>query len=251
MQKHRFTIYWFVIVLVAINLQACGSIQQMIQGSPTPTPTLTLTETPTLTPTSTPKPTSTPLPTATPNLAATQQYEAFFSLVQKYYDAKYIPSLKGKYYRLDDYSDSLAKEGNYRWATLGKKVSNFMLKSRVTMSTANKLSPATGGGIVFRTLGDFVDAVYIKQGGSAFYLTNNTSFYNQYYGGFSNPAEFDLVLIANEKNIRLYIDGKEALVYETFLDTYAGDLGFTVVSGSNDDYGSRCDFKDTELWVIK
>jgi hypothetical protein len=253
MQIHRFTSYWFVITFVAFNLQACGSIQQIIQGSPTPTPTETptLTFTPTLTPTPTLKPTPTLTSTATPNLVATQQYEAFLPLVQKYFDAGYIPSMNGTYYQLDDYSDSLAKRGNYQWATLGMNVTNFIIKSRVTMSTANKSAPETGCGIVFRTIGNFLQAVYIAQDDKAYFVVHNQINDQHYFNEIPNPAEFELILIINERYIKFYIDGKEALVYETYIDTHAGDLGFTVISGSNEDYGSRCDFKNTELWVIK
>jgi hypothetical protein len=246
MQIHRFTSYWFVI--------ACGPIQQLIQGSPTPTltETPTLTSTPTLSPTPTPKPTSTPTSTATPNLVATQQYEAFLPLVQKYFDAGYIPSMNGTYYQLDDYSDSLAKRGNYRWDTVAGNIENFILKSHLTMSTANAYAPETGCGIVFRTLGEgVVEAVYVGQDDKVHYIVNNTISHEQYFNQISNPAEFDIILIANDRFIKFYIDGKEALVYETYIDTHAGDLGFTVISGSNEDYGSRCDFKNTELWVIK
>jgi hypothetical protein len=246
MRKYFYATPWFVIVLLAVNSLACSSIQKIIQESPTPTPTATST----LTPTSTPKPTFTPTSTATPNLAATQQYETFLSLVQKYYDAKYIPSVEGTYQHLDDYSDSYAKVDNYRWATVGSEVRNFIIKSHVTMSTANKLSPKTGCGFVFRTLGDFVNVVFIRQDGTAHYGTNDQTFFARDYRNISNPEEFDLVLIANENNIRFYIDEKEVLVYKTFLETYVGDLGFAIVSGSDDDYGSRCDFTNTELWVI-
>lgn len=252
MRKHRFVIAGCILAFLAVTLQSCNSIQQILQGTPTPTATLTptLTATPTLTPTSTPTPTFTPTSTATLDLAATQQYEVFFPLVQEYYAAKYISSTEGTYYRLDDYSDSLAKQGYYHWTTLGMHVRNFVLRSHVKMSTANEMSPSTGCGLAFRAMGSYTDAVYVKQGGSVFYLTNNTIWYKQYYGTFPNPAEFELVVIANETRIRVYVDGKQALVYGTFIGTYAGDLGFTVASGSNENE-SRCDFTNNELWVVK
>ncbi len=250
MRKHHCITAWLAIVFLAVYLQACTSTQPLIQGTSTFTPTLTATLPPTLTltPSSTPLPTSTS--TATPDLAATQQYEAFFQLVQQYYAAKLIPSTGGTYYRLEDHSDSLAAVNRYRWKTVGMKVRNFILKSHIKMSTENEFSGSTGCGFVFRAFGAYTDAVYVKQGGSVFYLTNNTIWFKQYYKTFSNPAEFDLLLIANETRITAYVDGKQALKYGTFIDTYPGDLGFTVSSGS-DKNKSQCEFTNNELWVVE
>ena len=253
MQARRFTLFYLAIILFGLNLQSCSTVQQMIQGTPTFTSTATLTTTPTLTatPTSTLTPTETPSPTVTPNLLATQQYEAFFPVVQQYFDLGYIPTLDGDFYVLDDYSDALAKKGYYSWGTMGKKVRNLIMKSHLTMLTANKASAETACGIVFRVTGDYANVVFVGQNGVAFYGTNNQTFHSSRYGISSNPAEVDLVLLVNEQNIRLFIDGEKALVYDTFLDTYVGDVGFTVLSGSNDDFGSRCTFTNNGLWVIR
>ena len=175
MQTHRLTLLCLTIILLGVNLQSCSSVQQMLQGTPTFTSTATLTTTPTLTatPTLTLTPTETPSPTVTPNLTATQQYENFYSIVQENYDAGYISSLNGNYFQLDDYSDSYAERGYYRWQTIGADIRNFILTSHVTMSTANHLSYGTACGFVFRVLDDFASAVFIGQEGKAFYTTNN------------------------------------------------------------------------------
>lgn len=246
MQKHRSITTRFAFVILAIPLLACGFSQQILPE--TLTPTLTLTRT--LTPTSTPKPTSTPRPTATANLAATQQYEEFLPLVQEYHDAKLIPSTEGNYHRLPDYSDALAQANYFQWATVGKVTRNFILRSHVKMSTENEFSASTGCGFVFRAFGDYTQAIYVKQGGSIFYLIDGTIWHKQYYKTFSNPTEFDLVFIAHETRMNIYVDGNPAFTYGTFLDTRAGDLGFTVTSGS-DENESQCEFTNNELWVIK
>ena len=72
-----------VCVVVSLILTACGA------STPVATPTASATNTsipPTFTPTITLTPTETPIPTATPNLAATQQYEDFFPIVQKLFE---------------------------------------------------------------------------------------------------------------------------------------------------------------------
>lgn len=246
MRKHRSLIAWFAFVLLAAPLLACNFSQQIVQETSTPSPTSTAT----LTATSTPRPTYTPRPTATPNLAATEKYEEFLSLVEKYHDAKLIRSTDGAYHQLPDYSDALAQANYYSWATVGQSALNFILKSHVKMSTEGEFSASTGCGFVFSTLGDEAEALYVKQGGSVFYLSNSTIQFKEYYRTFSNPAEFELILLVNQGWIRAYVDGNRALEYRTFKSSIPGDLGFTVTSGS-DENASQCEFTNSELWVIK
>jgi hypothetical protein len=245
MQKPGPIMSFFIVALILVSL-ACSSAQQMIQGTPTPTLTSTLT----LTPTSTSTPTFTPTFTSTPNLTATQQVEAFLPLVQSYFDQGLIPTTDGIYRRLDDHVDSLAVENNYRWFKMGLDIRNFIIKSHITLTTAD-LSPKSGCGIAFRVLEDFANVVFLAQDGNAYYMTNNEVFYNQYYGKAANPAEFDIVFVAKENKLTLYVNEKEALTYETFLETYVGDIGLTVLSASDKGFGTRCEFKDNELWVIE
>lgn len=255
MRTYRSTLLFLTIILLGINLQSCDSVQQMIQGTPTFTSTATLTTTPTLTatPTLTLTPTETPSPTVTPNLTATQQYENIYSIVQENHDAGYIPSLNGNYFQLDDYSDSYAERGFFRWQTIGADIRNFILTSHIIMSTANHLSYRTACGFVFRVLPDnYADGVFIGQEGKAFYTRNNYIFYTSSFGNVTNPMEFDVVLVVFEKNIQFHVNDKLALEYEyeKFMTVYRGDIGFTVLSGSDEDYGSQCDFSNTQLWEI-
>lgn len=253
MQAYRFPLLCLTVIILSVNLIACGSVQQMIQGTPTPTYTSTSTSTPTFTqtPTATITPTNTPTPTITPNLTATQQYTDFYQLVQKHYDSGRLPSLNGQYYRLEDYSDSYDLKGYYRWQIVRNNIRNFILKSHITMSTDSGSSPDTGCGFAFRVVGSFAEAVFVGQDGNSFYIAGETEFDTGYFGSVSNPVELDLVLIVYENRIWSYVNDKAILDYEGFLDPSSGDLGFTVLSGSSQGTGSQCDFKDNELWIIQ
>lgn len=239
--KQHLVLQWFIVSLIAINLQACDSVQQLIQGTPTSTSTPI--------PTATTRPSITPSPTSTPNLAATQQYESVFALVQGYFKDGNVPSMNTAPIYLQDYSDSLAEDGSYQWATVGLNVKNFILSTHITMTTANSLSIRTGCGIAFRDHDRFHDIVYVQQNGKASYIFSTFKESAQYFGEVSNPAELDYVLIVKGKSVVLFIDGKQALTFDRSVEV-AGDVGFTIVSGSNEDFGSRCEFKDTVLWTI-
>ena len=244
-----------LLVVMGFNMQACGTIQEMMQGTPTSTPTLTytptLTPTSTLTPTVTFTPTSTPIPTATPNLVATQKTEEFSDVAGNYFDATFLDTVYGEYYFLDDSIQNLAKVGYYQWETDNLDVRNFILRADVRMSTANKPSNSTGCGIVFRTVGNFVESIMVQQDGYLYYGAGDTNFNSRYYRKFDNPAEFELVLVVNEKIYETYIDGTKALNGDSILDPSKGGIGFAVQSGSDDDFGSQCNFTNIDLWAIK
>src|SRR5687767_8052465 len=106
-----------ICLALTLMLSACGA------SAPAATSTLLATVTstamPTLTETATATPTKTPKPTAAPNLAATQQYEDFFALVQQIHEAGQIPGTDGKYLELDDYRDEVANKLSYEYAETG------------------------------------------------------------------------------------------------------------------------------------
>src|SRR6185436_18546629 len=90
-----------VCLALMMVLSACGT------SAPVATSTLPATVT------STAAPTLTATVTATPNLAATQQYDDFFAVVQKIHEAGQIPSMDGEYLELDDYRDEVAVKLSY------------------------------------------------------------------------------------------------------------------------------------------
>lgn len=250
MQKDYRLLKIFIIVILGINLQACGSIQQMIQGTPTFTPTITPTPTLTATATLTSTPTRTPTSTATPNLVATQKVEEFSELMKKYFDADFLATVDGQYYQLEDSNQVLAKKGYYQWTTYGVNVRNFILRTNVRMSTANKISASTGCGIVFRSVGNFVESIIFVQDGYVYYGAGKSNFNSRYYGKTDNSSTVQMVLILNEKKYEFYVDGKLALDGDSVIDPSKGDVGYAVQSGSNEDFGSQCSFTNTDLWAI-
>src|SRR5688572_24322123 len=104
-----------LISALALILSACGAVAPAATPTIAATVTPTKTGAPTLTPTNTAIPTRTPRPTITPNLAATQQYEEFFAVVQKIHGAGQISTTDGKYVELDDYQDEVASKLSYSW----------------------------------------------------------------------------------------------------------------------------------------
>lgn len=265
MRKFHLVLQWFLVLMLGLNLQACGSIQQMVQGTPTFTPT----SSPTVTATSTPIPTQTPTPTITPDVAATQQYEAFSSLVQTYYDAGQISTTAGQYMRLDDFSDELATDFGYRWTKTNVVAKDFIIRSDLEWSTAIRANYA-GCGYIFRQLSDqyyymiALDAAsgvllsYIKDGTDA---KGGLAPLNYSIGAIervelpkmgSDLHQATFTLIVNGDSAYTYINNVFYSKYELKTNwlTESGPLSYLILSGSSIGYGTRCKITNSEAWII-
>ena len=263
------TLGFLIIVLLSVNLQACSSVQQMIQGTPTFTPTVTLTPSPTFTVTSTSRPTKTPTPTITPNLAATQQYLEFTSFIQKAYDAGQISTTEGRYKQVNDFSDELAMNYGYRWLPTGVKAKNFIVRAEFNWEVAN-LKNFSGCGYIFRQISQdyyYLVALDASNGTLLTYASTgadglgnlsliHTSLLpvkkNQLPDMGSNPYQATFTLIVNEGNAYTYINNNFFTEYRLKSDTvdWSGDLASMVLTGSETDFGTRCEITNAEAWII-
>ena len=243
MYKSYFFLCCIFALFLIFGLQACSFGQVSVQ----PTPTVTHTETASPTATLTLTPTITPSPTATPNLVATQQYETFMERIQQFYEQGYILSTKGSYQHLEDYSDSYAKAEYYQWKQVVADAKSFILRSDLTMQTVNLTFPRGGCGFIIHGF----DMLMLSQKGNVYKFDPIFGVGNSNYLGESfNPWSVEIVLIYSEENAWLFVDGKEKLKANlTYPST--NDLAFAVISGSNDDYGTRCDFKNIDFWTIE
>jgi hypothetical protein len=258
----------FVVILMGINLQACGSIQQIIQGTPTFTPTVTLTPSLTATATSTMTPTITPSPTITPNLTATQQYENFVALVQKFHDAGQIITTRGDYQKLDDFSHELALTYGYQWTSTGLDSKDFIIRADFDWEVANQKN-YSGCGYVFRETADSqyyitaLDALngvfftYTRLGSVPFGPATVLTFTvpaakkSKLPDMGDNPYQAKFTLIVNEYKAYTYINDEFFSEHNLKQDrlTNPGPLSFMVLTGSATDFGTRCKISNVEVWI--
>jgi hypothetical protein len=226
------------------------------------TPTATATATPIpATPTNTPKPTLTPRPTRTPNVIETQNYEDIFDDIQKYKDEGLISTTDGEYTVLDDFSETMAQRGWLNFWFFDFTVKNFVYKSHVNWSTSDQTSDTSGCGIVFavQPKGDKYDYYGVV-------LDKSRIFFSTTYGGyyydmgktrgtgkldFGNPAEADFTLIVNDYKAFVYVDGEFIGEYTLSKDReLAGQFGYGIISGTNHDYGTRCEITNSRIWKL-
>jgi hypothetical protein len=210
------------------------------------------------TPTNTPKPTSTPRPTATPNVAATQQIEDFNSTLQSFMDQGYVAGSEGDIAQFDDFSQDWAQLGWYQWSPLEDVQSDFVFKGHISWSTASATPEISGCGITFG-LQENQDhyAVFIDKSRILFLMGRGANVYNvgktrgSGHLNFGSPAEADLVVSVKGQSAYVSVDG-DVTEYTLSADqTTRGVFALSVLSGTNKDYGTRCEMTDILLWTAK
>lgn len=241
---------------------ACG------QASATSTPTETATEPPVvLTPTETKVPTSTPRPSATPNIAATQQMEDAQARVQSYVDAGYLDSSAGKLVTLDDYQTELAKIGylDFAFAGYDNAIKNFAVWANVKWESAGPVALPyySGCGFSFRIDDKTFDGYTAMLTNDRILMTYCNSSINRCGEigktkgtgvlKMGNPAEATMEMVVRDAHAYILVDGQFIGEYTLFEDKLIdpGFLIYSVISGTNKDYGTRCEITDSNVWVVK
>lgn len=247
--------------LFILILSACGIASSLPTASQTPT--LAATETPASTATKPSTPTTTPSPTITPDLAATQQYEDFFSLVQKYHDAGQISTTEGEYVELEDYQHAVANKLSYDWTETGVMAKNFIIRADFEWSNAVNTINISGCGFVYRSQSNGDHYLVILDASSGVKLASSTDRGTYSMGSPQNgdqilsdfgsgPYEANFTLIVNEFKTHVYVNDVYQGEYQ-LLDyriTESGTLGNAVLSATDEGYGTRCKMTNVRAWII-
>ncbi|MCE9644850.1 MAG: hypothetical protein K8S20_02535 [Chloroflexi bacterium] len=246
-RKNQYPLTTLILVLVLVSL-ACGA-------QPTPEPTATAT----VVPSKTPRPSATPRPTITPNLAATQRMTDLNAEAQSYFDKGYLMTAKGRFTELDDFNEEWAQLGWYNWWILDNKADDFYMSAHFKWSSAYKNSDISGCGFIFgiqdnndhyavfldRSRILFIDADMSSGGGRPLGTTRGTNLVT-----FDDNTEADFAVIV--KGTYSYVLVNNEVVGEYTLAQSRplyGNLGLTLLSGTNKDYGTRCEMTELHLWV--
>lgn len=242
----------------------------------TPEPTATATNTPTVTPT----PTQTPNTTATASAAtqaarsATQAANKTATAVsaqatQSAIDAVWaqlaadesITYKQGSTYDIDDFEESWAQRGWYQWWSFDYTMSDFVIMSHVEWEIPEDSNFGTGGcGFVIRIKDNdnhlviFLSPQDFPALGAMTY--NGFSYQSFHWQNPKNPivstipdaitGSSDFLVIAEKEFVTAYVDGVK--IYQWYVSlTSPGDMGYTLVSGTNKDFGINCKFTNTTV----
>lgn len=247
----------FLFILVSL---ACATFQP--KPTSTPEPTSTLAPSPTATQTRRPSPT--PRPTRTPNLAATEHAEELAVEVQSYFDQGYLTTTAGVFREFEEFREEWAQLGWYSSWLFNETASDFYMAAHFKWSSAYRNADVSGCGFIFALQNNenrdhyavFLDRsqVYFVETGyyyQPFRPTRGTGRVN-----FANPAdqpvEADFTLIVKDAYAYVLVDGEVVGEYTLSQSrNLEGRLGLALLSGTNKDFGTRCEMTDLRLWLPK
>jgi hypothetical protein len=259
MKKVRFSWLGFMILVLFVASIACSSA-----AAPTAVPPTSTSVPPTSTATATTPPTSTPKPTATPNLAATQEAQQDQATLQQYVDSGYISSTQGMFYDLTDNTREMAQKNylDYDFTGFDGQVSDFAAWADLKWSSAAPVSypEFSGCGFGFRmkdngdaytamVTDDSVLVTWCFQALKGCGRVGKTS--GKGTVKLANPGEAHFEFIVNGGKAVALVNGDLVAKYTLFTDrlTDPGFFTYSIISGTNKDYGTRCTVTNGKIWV--
>jgi hypothetical protein len=178
------------------------------------------------------------------------------ALVDSLANEGYLQNTRGTDYHIVPFDKSWAQMNWYRWWETGFRPANFVIHTHTSWWSASRKANwwASGCGFVFHeadeenhyfiglTL-DGVVALHKVQSGAYTSLAHNL------YEDVGVPnGSAEITLVVENGWITYFVNDKEVVrARDTSMPT--GALGLSLISGTNKDFGTRCQMTDIELWV--
>ena len=183
----------------------------------------------------------------------TEEEIAFFNTLDGLAADNVIPT-GGTYYVMDDYTNEWAQINWYQWARFDS-LKNFVFTANVSWASAHE-RPNTGSagcGLVFREQDtNNLLTVSLNMDGYAHlegYRYGNWLYYPYLkYGSAQIKATHQFTAVANGGTVTVYVDGTRVGKWSDVAITDGGYIGFATMSGTNKDFGTRCEWKDIYIY---
>lgn len=251
---HKFVLFGSILVSLA-----CATLQPTLTATPTFEPIPSAMQTPTPTASQTPRPSPTLRPTWTPDLAATRHVEELNREIESYYSKGYLATTNGRTREFEDFRYDWAQLGWYNWLPLGDSASDFFLSAHFYWDSALQTSNTSGCGFIFgRQPNDDHYAIFLDRMKVHFVITDRALGYSKPVSPirgsglveFEYPAEADFAVIVKGAYAYVLVNGEDVAEYALSQSRAPhGSLGLTVLSGTNKDYGTRCEMTNLRLWT--
>jgi hypothetical protein len=239
--------------LIALTALPSATLPPTTLMESTPTPEITATEFNVIQSTNVAEQTQTP---SSPSEDAGQKEMS--TTVQRLYNDGVIQTLSGTYHPVPIYEDSWNQVDWYRWTYVEYPAADFVIRAKASWETTSwgAMSQNSGCGFVFRESGPENHYLmylgingrvyfYRTHGGKMEYIGNSV-----YYPIETPSGEAEIMLVAVGNRFYFYVNGD--YLYDP-RDGYfqEGKLGLTVLTGTAQDFGTRCKMEDIGLWVIE
>jgi len=179
--------------------------------------------------------------------------------VEEFSENGRFPTTEGEYVRLDDFSETFAQIGYYQAYPTDLELENFVFTGHLKWSTALPTSDVSACGILFGQQEDSSDYAVFLDKSRVYFSSSTTTFYKELGKtsgtgrvNFANPAEADFSLVVYQTHAYVYVDGAFIGEYSLSVDKpLRGKFGYGIISGTNKDYGTRCEISNAAVWSLK
>ena len=241
-------------LLAAVFVLSCSLFTGGDAPEPTKPPEKVSTEAPE---TEAPAATEAPVATEAPATEAPDPaMDEFNALLQKFDDKGYISTTEGEITTLSDFKEEWAQIGYFNYWTYDVTTSDeFVFKAHFNWSTASSTPDPSGCGVVFglQDSGDYY-VVFLTHDHIRFRLARGGNLYEvgktsgKGTTNFGNPAESEFALAVSNQKAYVSVDG-DVTTYTLSMDqTTAGAIALSLRSGTNKDYGTRCEATEMFVW---
>jgi hypothetical protein len=195
----------------------------------------------------------------------TAQAQPMYDLVLKLAEDGFLTKAEGTYTRLEDFDESEALIDYLHPFPTQYDPKDFVLRTDMAWESASDKANwnNSGCGLIFHwgDTGAFYAAGLYLDGYVKFDMHKPDYSYMTAIGKKQfdtlNPeermkgsAEF-LLIVETETGVTIFVNDKMIYRYQSPLTYIKGLLGYTIISGTNKDFGTRCQMTDIDLWEFQ
>jgi hypothetical protein len=189
---------------------------------------------------------------------ATQAAAPMAEVVDKLAAEGTIASSQGSYKLLDPFDASWAQLNWYQWTPTGESPTDYVVRANATWDSASDKADwwNSGCGLVFRLANpDNHYAVSLGLDGYANMWRFRNGIFAELGRSFHGPVDVprgsaELMLVVEGNQFTFYVDGERALQRQDSAHP-EGELAYTLNSGTNKDWGTRCQLNNVGLWTLE
>lgn len=188
---------------------------------------------------------------------ATEQARPMFEWVQKLFEAGKITTNEGIYYAMEDFDLSWAEIGYGRYFQTGYTAEYFLLQADIKLTSASdnaNWQDASCGFIFGEEDNRNYDLADVAMDGNI-YMWNcrggscRVMAVKRYGNPMVPQGQVSVLLSVFNDRVTFYVDGEE-IVAATDTRYERGKIAYLLRSGTNKDYGTRCQITNVGLWMF-
>jgi hypothetical protein len=183
--------------------------------------------------------------------AAAQDMQSF---VEQIASDGFLQKTSGTYSRVEDFSENWAQIGWYQWWGTGLAPADFVIRARTEWESASKTANwfDSGCGFVFHEEDENNHyMIFLALDGNVYYKGYVDGVYREFGKGYAGKIDHmkggaDVALAVEGGRVVYFVNGEKVLD-RTNSELPSGNLALTIVSGTNKEYGTRCDITNIEV----